>query len=135
MLVKKGINPFLLNNFKFSTISIELSITPIHIPLTKNLLHEYKYSGEHSINNFIGRFVLNHSINREEERFVDTAAVIAKCLCNPMLAPSGVSNGSINPHCELFNNRGPTTFDVGSNGKLIFLKCDIKVFQLNRFKS
>ena len=67
MLVKTGITPFRLNNFKFSTISIELSITPIHIPFTKNLVHEYIYSGEHSINNFKVVFDFNQSIKRDAE--------------------------------------------------------------------
>ena len=62
-------------------------------------------------------------------------AVIAICLCRPILPPSGVSIGSIKPHCELFNRRGPTTFALASKGKLILRKCEIYVFQLNRFRS
>ena len=46
-----------------------------------------------------------------------------------------MSIGSINPHWDEFNKRGPTTFALESIGKLIFLKCDIKVYQLKRFKS
>ena len=98
MLMKTGITPFRRNNFNFSTISIEFSTTPIHIPFTKNLLHEYIYSGEHSINTFKGIFSLNHWIINAEETLVVTIAVMVKCLCNPILPPSGVSNGSMNPH-------------------------------------
>ena len=39
------------------------------------------------------------------------------CLCNPTLPPSGVSTGSIIPHCEECNKRGPITFALESSGK------------------
>ena len=57
------------------------------------------------------------------------------CLCNPIFPPSGVSIGSIIPHWDEFNSLGPTTFALGSIGRLIFRKCDMKAFQLRRFKS
>ena len=63
------------------------------------------------------------------------AVLIDRCLCNPILPPSGVSTGSINPHWVLCNKWGPTILAVGSNGKLVFLKCEICVNQDNRFKS
>ena len=47
------------------------------------------------------------------------------CLWNPIFPPSGVSTGSINPHCDPCKSLGFTTFAVESIGKLIFLKCDI----------
>ena len=57
------------------------------------------------------------------------------CLCKPILPPSGVSIGSMNPHCDEFNRRGPTTLALESKGKLILRKWEINVFQLKRFKS
>ena len=57
------------------------------------------------------------------------------CFCNPILPPSGVSIGSIKPHCDELSKRGPTTLAVESIGKLIFRKWEINVYQLNRFKS
>ena len=61
--------------------------------------------------------------------------LIDKCLCKPILPPSGVSIGSIKPHCDEFNKRGPTTLALESRGKFILRKCEINVYQLNRFKS
>ena len=52
--------------------------------------------------------------------------LIAKCLCRPTLPPSGVSTGSIMPHCDPCNNLGSTTLALESKGKLIFLSCDTK---------
>ena len=57
------------------------------------------------------------------------------CLCKPTLPPSGVSTGSIIPHCEECNNLGPIILAVESNGKLIFLRCDKNELNDKRFKS
>ena len=62
-------------------------------------------------------------------------ALIAKCLCRPTLPPSGVSTGSIMPHCEPCNNLGPTTLALESKGKLIFLSCDIKELKESLLRS
>ena len=58
-----------------------------------------------------------------------------KCLCNPTLPPSGVSTGSIIPHCEECNNLGPTTLALESSGKFNFLKWEINELYDNLFKS
>ena len=70
-----------------------------------------------------------------DEYAFDIVALIAICLCKPIFPPSGVSSGSIIPHCELCNKCGATTFAVGSNGNIIFLKCEINVNHDNLFKS
>ena len=57
------------------------------------------------------------------------------CLCNPTLPPSGVSTGSIIPHCDECNNLGPIILALESNGKFNFLKCEIKELNDKRFKS
>ena len=60
---------------------------------------------------------------------------MAKCLCVPILPPSGVSTGSIIPHCDECNNRGPTILALASNGKLIFRRREIYELNDNLFKS
>ena len=50
-----------------------------------------------------------------------------------MLPPSGVSTGSIIPHCDPCSKRGPTTLALASRGKFIFLKCAIKELYDKRF--
>ena len=60
---------------------------------------------------------------------------IARCLCSPTLPPSGVSTGSIYPHCEPCNKRGPTTFALASSGKFNFLLCDKAELNDSLFKS
>ena len=57
------------------------------------------------------------------------------CLCNPIFPPSGVSTGSIYPHWDPCKCLGPTTFALASRGKFNLRNCDIKEFQLKRFKS
>ena len=78
---------------------------------------------------------LNHLIIGDRENPLVICATILICLCNPMLPPSGVSKKSINPHCEPCNNRGPITFALASNGKLIFLRCANAELNDKRFKS
>ena len=124
-----GITPFLLNNFNISTkpnsfllVEIGVSIIPIQFPFTNIFELFARYSGVHSKLIFIGVFALNHLIIGIEDDPLVIYALIDKCLCNPMLPPSGVSNGSINPHWELFNRRGPTTFALASRGKFILRK-------------
>ena len=81
-----------------------------------------KIDGPHSVNNFNGVFALIHLIIGYDEHPFVIDVLIAKCLCNPTFPPSGVSTGSIMPHCVLCNKWGPTILEVGSNGKLSFLK-------------
>ena len=57
------------------------------------------------------------------------------CLCNPTLPPSGVSTGSIIPHCDECNNLGPTILALESSGKFNLRKCDKKELNDKRFKS
>ena len=45
------------------------------------------------------------------------------CLCNPTLPPSGVSTGSIIPHCDECNNNGPVILALASIDKFTFLSC------------
>jgi hypothetical protein len=65
---------------------------------------------------------LNHLIIGYEENPFVIAVLIDICLCKPTFAPSGVSTGSIIPHCVLCNKCGPTILAVGSKGKLILRK-------------
>ena len=130
-----GIIPFRLYNLSKFTISIGESITPIQFPLTNILELLSNCSGEHSNKMRIGVLILNHFIIGFPEEPLVINALIDICLCKPILPPSGVSIGSIYPHCEEFKRRGPTTFALASNGKLILRKCEIDVFQLKRFKS
>ena len=60
---------------------------------------------------------------------------IARCLCNPTFPPSGVSSGSIIPHCVEFNKRGPTTLALLSISKFNLRNCEIKELKERRFKS
>ena len=80
-------------------------------------------------------FARNHLIIGSDENPLVTIVLIAICLCNPILPPSGVSTGSIYPHCEECNKRGPTTFALASNGKLNLRICEIKEFHDNLFRS
>ena len=108
---------------------------PIHAPLTKTLELFDICCGSHSNNNLKGWLARIHFIIGFDDDPLVTYAVIERCLCNPIFPPSGVSMGSIRPHCEEFNNLGPTTLALESNGKFNFLKCEINVYQLNLFKS
>ena len=47
------------------------------------------------------------------------------CLWKPILPPSGVSTGSIIPHCDACNNLGPITLALESIAKFIFLIIEI----------
>ena len=127
--------PLRLNNFIVFTISIGLSITPTQLPFTNILVISVKMLGTHSVNNFNGVFALNHLIKGYAEKPFVIDVLIAMCLCNPTFPPSGVSTGSIYPHWEPCNKCGATTLDVGSIGKLIFLKCEINVNQDKRLRS
>ena len=104
MLVNVGIKPFLLYSFNvfmksgFLFGSIGSSITPIQFPFTNSFELEANCSGEHSKRIRIGVFSLNHLIIGYAEVPLVTYALIDRCLCNPMLPPSGVSSGSIKPH-------------------------------------
>ena len=62
-------------------------------------------------------------------------ATIDICLCNPTFPPSGVSNGSIIPHCEPCNKRGPITFALASIDRFILRLCDSAELKDKRFKS
>ena len=57
------------------------------------------------------------------------------CLCNPTLPPSGVSTGSMIPHCDPCNNLGPTTLALESSGKFTLRNCDIKELNDRRLRS
>ena len=51
-----------------------------------------------------------------------------------MFPPSGLSCGSIIPHCDACNNLGPTTFALESRGKFSLRKCEIAELNDRRFK-
>ena len=93
---------------------------PIHTPFTMTLLILPKNSGVHSCKIRIAVFERNHLINGQPEYPLVISVLIAICLCRPIFPPSGVSIGSMKPHWEEFNKRGPTTFALASNGKFNF---------------
>ena len=104
-------------------VSFIFSINPHQEPLINNLVKYFISLYETSSNNFNLKVSVDfnkfNSLNMEYPVVISQET--AKCLCNPMFPPSGESTGSINPHCEAFNNLGPTTFAVGSSGTFIFL--------------
>ena len=73
-------------------------------------------------------------IGLEEQNLV-IFVIIARCLCKPILPPSGVSTGSINPHCEECNKRGPTTLALESKGRLTFLRRERAELKDKRLRS
>ena len=121
MLVYTGISPFRRNNFNNFIVSIGLSTTPIHDPFTNTFVTAPKYSGLHSCNSRNDVLARNHFIKGFADVPLVISVLIDMCLCKPIFPPSGVSTGSIYPHCDACNNLGPTTFALASNGKLIFL--------------
>ena len=80
------------------TNSSGLSITPIQDPFTNIFDVLPKYSGLHSNTNSIEVCALNHLIIGKTDEPIVICVLIAKCLCNPIFPPSGVSIGSIKPH-------------------------------------
>ena len=90
---------FLRYNLIFSTHSIGSKIHPAQYPLTITLVIDPNILGLHSSTNFMDIFSRNQSIRgRRDVAPFEIRAVIASDLCNPILPPSGVSIGSINPH-------------------------------------
>ena len=114
--------------------SIGLSIIPIQLPFTNIFELLPNWSEEHSNKLRIGVFTLSHLIKLRPDDPLVIWVLIAICLCRPIFPPSGVSTGSINPHWDEFNRRGPTTFALESKGKFILRKCEINVYQLRRSK-
>ena len=102
--------------------SIGCSTAPTIYPLIITLVTLDKLLGVCSSINFIPHFSRNHSIigSLETPRvmYVDKE----RCLCRPILPPSGVSIGSIYPHWELCNTRGPTNLTLLSKGRFVFLR-------------
>ena len=103
MLVNTGITPFLLNNLMLFTVCIGLSNTPTQLPFTNTLVAFARALEEHSVNNLSDVLALIHLIIGYDENPFVIAVLIDICLCKPMLPPSGVSTGSIKPHCVLCN--------------------------------
>ena len=98
MLINIDINEVLLSFFKLYIISSGLIIEPTHEPFTNTFVVCAKYFGLHSCNNNISYLFLNKFIIGIPEHPLVIFAVIDKCLCVPIFAPSGVSIGSIIPH-------------------------------------
>ena len=108
---------------------------PIHEPLTNSLVFfEIKLVVVSDIN-FILQLLRNHLIIGADDTAVVILVDIARCLCKPTLPPSGVSTGSIYPHCEPCNNRGPITFALASSGRFNFLLCEIAELYDNLLRS
>ena len=84
-------------------VCIGLSKTPIQLPFIKTFVELERDVGEHSVNNLSDVLALIHLIIGKDENPLVIEVLIDKCLCNPILPPSGVSTGSINPHCVLCN--------------------------------
>ena len=102
-----------------SRVFIGSVTTPTHAPFTKTLVVLARYAKPHSFRIRISALECSHSIIGLPEHRLVIFAKMAICLCNPILAPSGVSTGSIIPHCEPCNKRGPTILALESKGKLI----------------
>ena len=62
-------------------------------------------------------------------------AEMARCFCRPMLPPSGLSAGSITPHCDPCSWRGPVTLALASIGRFNLRRCEMKELYDSRFKS
>ena len=110
------------------------SVNPHQSPLIIILVRLYIWLGAHSCRKDIFNF-LNIGISLYFEYPSVISADIDKCLCNPTLPPSGVSTGSIIPHCEPCSNLGPITFALESNGKFTFLSWDMKELNERRLRS
>ena len=95
MLLNAGIKPLRLNILNVATVSIGLSIAPTHEPFTKIFVIFPSILDVHSCTIRIVVFARNHLIIGTLEAPLVTNVLIAMCLCNPMLPPSGVSTGSM----------------------------------------
>ena len=108
---------------------------PIHRPLTKTLHSRASSCGVRSCNVIIYVFLLNQLKTDSTAEPGVILAAIAKCLCKPAWAPSGVSTGSMIPHCEPCNFRmsAGTLVPVLETVKFSLRKCAINELWLKRF--
>ena len=90
-------------SFIFSIHSNGSSTDPPQNPFTNTFVSSDSSRLEHSHGVFIAVFSRNHWImgSRVPVPPLDMWVAMASVLCNPIFAPSGVSMGSMNPHCEL----------------------------------
>ena len=74
------------------------SIIPIQLPFTNTFVLFANCCDEHSNIKRNGVFMRIHFIMERPDVSFVIYVLIDKCLCKPILPPSGVSIGSINPH-------------------------------------
>ena len=139
ILVWSGIRLLRRYFLRMSTASFGLSTIPIHLPFTKTFVLPPTCRGNKSpsflILIFLFLFVCNHSIILSAEVPDVMEAAIDMCLCSPTFPPSGVSSGSIIPHCDEWRWRGATTLALASISRLTLRRCDIAELKVNRFRS
>ena len=92
-----GNNALRLYKRKVLIHSIGSSTAPTIKPLITTFVVCDKVMGICSSINFIPHFSRNHSIIGSLDTPFDIYVEIERCLCNPILPPSGVSIGSTNP--------------------------------------
>ena len=134
-LINGDISPNLLYVFICIFTSSGFDNTPTHAPFINTFVALNKYFLGHSSNSFMPIISRIHFIIGCPENPVVMWHISVMFLCNPQFAPSGVSTGSIIPHCELCNRRGLIDFEDESIGKFILRNPEINELYESRLAS